>query len=234
VESRAEVDVRPYQRQASRRKGHGSPSVLISRRGHVLVRTDTALLALDRRYNPHVVWSARQGSTLAAAALAGDRVLVASEGSLIVLDARLREVGRLHFGLRRGKEVHDILVEGSHAMLLDNRSRPLFVFTVDISILERPRLVHRIEGGGVNPHLEYQWYDRAAKRWGILASSNSRCPRQIVHVLDPFLTAKSLRTTRKETLSDLAGASYWVHSAMRASKTTWTHRRCRTQPRLES
>lgn len=213
LETRFEVDLSPYRRNHRRHA-----RVLVAPRGQLLAVTDSALLMLDERRKPHVVWSARKGSELAAAALAGTHVLVASEGGLIVLDRRFREVGRLHFGLRAGKEAHDILVVGQRALLLDNIYRPLVVFVVDISKPTQPRVVHRIDGGGVYPHLDYQWYDRSAKRWGILARGRGRCGgHQTVHLIDPHLPAQP--TTKA------SGPSYaraWRHPAVKGYTTTWS------------
>ena len=171
------IDLTPYR---SPRRDRPT-EVITSRHGHTLVKTDLALLALDRRYQPHVVWQPTKGRQIGAVALLADKhLLVAAEGSLIVLDAQWKEVGRVRLGMGRAtKEVHDILVhgdpKGDQALLLDNVVRPIYLFRIDLRDPSKPRILDKIEDRGVWAHLRYQWVDAQAKRWGVLVETGGRC-----------------------------------------------------------
>jgi hypothetical protein len=151
------------------------PVVHVTRHGAVVVQTTRALIMLDRNFKPQVAWkTAAPDLRIGAAALHQDRMLVAAEGSLIVLDATFRELGRVGLGLGRDKNGHDLLVHGDEVLVLDNIVRPIFMFRIDLQDPAKPRVLASIEDRAPWAHLLYQWIDEPAGLWAVLRSSNGR------------------------------------------------------------
>ncbi len=153
----------------------GAVKLLRGPNGTVLIHTGQVLGLLDRSDGVRRVWVPKPGRRIAAVALYGDRVLVAAEGSLIVLDSRFQEMGRIHLGLRnKNKEAHHILVHGDEALLLDNMVIPILLFRVDLADPSKPRILRRIRERGIGVHLTHQWVDAKAKRWAVVAKTGGR------------------------------------------------------------
>lgn len=151
------------------------PVVHVTGHGAVVIQTTRALVVLDRNFRPQVAWkTASPELRIGASVLHRDGVLLAAEGNLIVLDATLRELGRVSLGLGRDKNGHDLLVHGDEVLVLDNVVRPIFMFRIDLKDPARPRVLASIEDRATWAHLLYQWVDEPAGLWAVLRSSQGR------------------------------------------------------------
>ncbi len=167
----AKIDVSPFGAPDDKEV----PDMLVTRHGTALVRTSRALLLLDRNFETHVAWKTRSSELRTGAfTLWNDRILLAAEGCLIVLDATFRETGRVSLGLGPYKNGHDILMHGNEALILDNRARPIYLFRVDLATPEKPVILQSIQDYVVNGHLLYHWTDPKAGFWGVIRSSSGR------------------------------------------------------------
>ena len=148
------------------------PEVHVTRHGAVLVRTPRTLLLVDRDGGLHAVWkTAEAGKKIGALTLWDDRVVMAAEGSLIVLDASFRELGRVSLGLGAGKDGHDVLMHGDEALILDNHAVPYFLFRVDLKDPRAPQILDDVEDHAASAHLLHQWTDEKAGLWVALRST---------------------------------------------------------------
>ncbi|MBU1239416.1 hypothetical protein KKF84_19490 [Myxococcota bacterium] len=157
-------------------KLEGSVSgVLFGPRGQLMMYTEKELLLFEKGLTAHIAWRPGEGKRIAAMARHGEQLLVATEGSLVVLGSDLKEMGRVHLGLENPKkEAHHIITHENTAYLLDNRYTPMLVFSVDIANPRSPKILQRINVGGVNSHLVHQWYDSTVRRWGVISTSYNR------------------------------------------------------------
>lgn len=149
-----------------------SPEVHVTGHGAVLVRTTRTLLLVDREGGLHAVWrTAAGGKKIGAMTLWEDRIVMAAEGGLIVLDATFRELGRVSFGLGAGKDGHDVLMHGDEALVLDNRAVPFYLFRVDLQDPRAPRILDDVVDHATSAHLLHQWTDEKAGLWAVLRST---------------------------------------------------------------
>ncbi|MBU1218219.1 hypothetical protein KKF34_14385 [Myxococcota bacterium] len=152
-----------------------SPVVFKSKSGGVFVNGGKYIYAVDKKLLAHPVWKTKEGFKIGAATIHKNNILIASQGSLIILNAQFKEVSRVDFKLSRQKEGHDIIMNGDEAMILDNVVIPIFLFRVDISNPEKPVLLDRIQDMATWAHLKFQWLDTKSKRWAVLRTSSNRC-----------------------------------------------------------
>ncbi len=153
----------------------GVPEIHVTRHGAVLVRTTRAIMMLARDGATHVVWkTADAGKKIGAMTLWEDRVVLAAEGGLIVLDGTFRELGRVSFGLGEGKDGHHVLMHGDEALVLDNRALPYYVFRVDLLDPGAPQILDDVEDHAASAHLLHQWTDEKAGLWAVLRSTYGR------------------------------------------------------------
>ncbi|MDY0001470.1 MAG: hypothetical protein RBU30_09270 [Polyangia bacterium] len=196
-------------------------------KGQILLRTGHSLLALGREGMLRRVWKSRPGHRVAAAAMHGERFLLATEGSLVVLDSRFKELGRVHLEMRHSKkEVHHILVRGDDALLLDNKLLPALLFRVDLSDPRRPQVLQTVNLFRTWIRLEHQWVDVRSGRWLVVVSSSHRCGEtQAVAMLslarpDPKAMA-TMSSQRTYNPFPSLGDDRWVL----ASPTIWQRQR---------
>ncbi|MDJ0762298.1 MAG: hypothetical protein QNJ97_04860 [Myxococcota bacterium] len=109
---------------------------------------------------------------LGAAATDGRHLFVSAQGDFIVLDAGFKELGRvpLDIGDGKTKSAHDLLIRNQIAYALDNIMRPIYAFMIDVSDPEKPGVIDRRLGQGVNLHLDDQWVTGEPPRWYIKAT----------------------------------------------------------------
>lgn len=164
-------DLRPY----LARTDYGRNCGLITTPTSIIVVAPGALVLFDRSFLNPQVWRPDEGQEIGAAAAFGEHLLVAVNGELWVLDDRLERVGKVKLPTgSRPKDAHDILVDGKRAYLLDNISFPIFVFIVDLSTVNAPKVVGQLQMEDVYPHLKAQWLSSRADRWVIIQSAGGR------------------------------------------------------------
>lgn len=97
-----------------------------------------------------------------------DSIYVCTEGSLLVLNDEMEQIGSVDLDIGGyGKNAHDIVFYEDVAYLLDNIVIPIFVLKVDVSDPQNPEILKRLTIEGVNQHLSNQWLDTVNSHWVI-------------------------------------------------------------------
>ncbi len=104
-----------------------------------------------------------------------NKILVCAEGSLIVLDSSLEELGRVSLEISEGwvKNAHDIFVHNDIAYLLDNIMFPIYILKADIEDFSNPQIIERLQIYGINQHLDHQWLDTVNNQWAVVQSEST-------------------------------------------------------------
>jgi hypothetical protein len=123
------------------------------------------------------------GDIGAIAHLPPDRLLASVDGSLLVLDAFLQQIGRLEL-TAAGKNAHDFLLRGTHLYALDNVIFPALLWIIDLSDEAHPAVVHEGEVEDIHPHLVAQLVEPGTGLWLVFQSGVGQPSSwQNVHVL---------------------------------------------------
>ncbi len=106
----------------------------------------------------------------------GEHLLIAAEGSLILLDRNLEILDRVqlisqNWSGSENKNVHDILVYQNRVYLLDNILLPAFLFQVTIDTEKKLQITRILEIQDVYPHLDRQWLNPELEQWVVIQSS---------------------------------------------------------------
>lgn len=124
-----------------------------------LLLLDENLIPLARKAFTNVLTSASEGEV----------AYVCADQHFITLDHELNELSRVFLDCDDAKkDAHDILLHDGTAYLLDNVYEPIYLFRVDTQLQDALRVKRRIEHGGVNAHLEFQWINPDLGRWYVI------------------------------------------------------------------
>jgi len=164
---------------------------------HVLVSTDSTLFKVDSSFNQSF---SRNFGKIDAFASNESHIFISSNGSFIVLDENLSELGRTAVDINK-KNLHDILIYNQTAYVLDNVRLPLYIFKIDLKDLKKPTVREKIQFFGVNAHLGTQWLVPELNAWFILEDSGgSNGPVQNVRVFLMENTTVELTESRASPL----------------------------------
>ena len=115
----------------------------------------------------------------------GDAV-VSVDGTLLVLDRSLEEIGRYPL-TTAGKNAHDLLVRGAYVYVLDNIIYPALIWILNLSDPENPVVVHEGKVVDIYVHLVAQLVPPGAGVWLVFASGSAQTGGwQSLHAFSAF------------------------------------------------
>jgi hypothetical protein len=139
----------------------------------LVVRMDAPTTLLPQRFT----YSLSQSfGRLGAIGTDGEHILIAAEGSLILLDRNLNILDRVqlitpNWFSSEKKNAHDILVDGNRVYLLNNLVVSTFIFQFTISNEKRFHIARNFEIQDTYPHLDRQWLNHQLEQWIVIQSS---------------------------------------------------------------
>ena len=98
-----------------------------------------------------------------------NHLLISLDGKLLILNQELDMIGEV--SLEIPKNADNILVYQDKAFLLDNVVEPIFILQADLTQLEQPRILEKIELYGTNIHLKQQWLNPQLNHWYVIKTS---------------------------------------------------------------
>ncbi len=140
----------------------------------LVVRLDAPTSLLPQR--PIANSLSKSFGRLGAIGTDGEHLLIAAEGSLILLERNLEILDRVQlvthnwFG-SENKNAHDILVHENVVYLLENIVSTTFIFKVTIDTDKKLHITRSWEIQDIYPHLDRQWLNPELGQWVVIQSS---------------------------------------------------------------
>ncbi len=167
----------------------------------LVVRLDAPTSRLPQR--PIANSLSKSFGRLGAIGTDGEHLLIAAEGSLILLERNLEILDRVQlithnlFG-SENKNAHDILVHQNVFYLLENIVSTTFIFQVTIDTDKKLQITRSWEIQDVYPHLDRQWLNPELGQWIVIQSSFGQGNyRQKAHI---FPLAQGIKRLALQTL----------------------------------
>ncbi|MBR8839842.1 MAG: hypothetical protein DSM106950_39045 [Stigonema ocellatum SAG 48.90 = DSM 106950] len=140
----------------------------------LLVRLDAPTSLLPQRSMGNSL--SKSFGRIGAIGTDGEHLLIAAEGSLILLERNLEILDRVQLVTQNWlgsekKNAHDIFVHENVVYLLENTTLSTFIFQVTINADKKLHITRTWEIQDVYPHLDRQWINPELGQWVVIQSS---------------------------------------------------------------
>ena len=192
-----------------------------------IVRLDAPTSILPQR--PIANSLSKSFGRLGAIGTDGEHLLIAAEGSLILLERNLEILDRVQlithnlFG-SENKNAHDIFVHDNVVYLLKNFVSTTFIFKVTIDNHKKLHITRSWEIQDIYPHLDRQWLNPELGQWVVIQSSFDQGNyRQKAHIFPiegrERLALQTLYPVRNSVTSSRGVESFKILNATKISPT---------------